>query len=292
VTYDIAAEKLILWIPYTPPATILWFGNTPSPEDCHGKSDIHDVKYISDLPKYLGKRLPIVKKLYCLRPSQLPKNVDGFDQLKRHLHIDTASLQPAMDAARVIKTDYEIDMIRKANAISSAAHAAVAKDISEFTNECGIEAAFVGICVARNAHVQSYPVIAGSGPNASTLHYEDNNQPLKGRELVILDAGAEWNCYASDITRTLPLSSDRKFTREAQAIYDLVFRMQSECIKRVSPGAVFRNLQLHAMKIAVEGLLELGILHGGSVDEIFKNGTGAAFFPHGLGHHVGLDVHE
>ncbi|KAI1820986.1 peptidase M24, structural domain-containing protein [Xylaria intraflava] len=289
VTYDIEVDKLTLWIPYTPPATILWFGNTPSPDDCLARSDVHDVQYINLLPEYLNSRLSKVKTLYVLRPSQLPKYQE-FNTLKPRLHIDTAKLQSVMDEARAIKSDYEIEMIRKANAVSSEAHRQVARSIHSFTNECQIEAAFLSSCTSQNAHSQAYPIIAGSGPNASTLHYDANNEPLAGRQLVVLDAGAEWDCYASDVTRTLPIGPT--FSPEARAIYDLVHQMQDECIRRIRPGVEFRDLQLHATLVAVKGLLRLGILHNGTADEIFKNGTGSAFFPHGLGHHVGLDVHD
>ncbi|KAI1479009.1 metallopeptidase family M24-domain-containing protein [Daldinia eschscholtzii] len=291
VTYDIAADKLTLWIPFTPPATILWFGKTPTLEECLARSDVHDVKYIGELPAYLSARLTTIKSLYALRSAQLPK-FDGFEQLRSSLKIDVTSLQPAMDEARVIKSDYEVAMIRRANEISSAAHRKVALQLGSMKNECEIEATFSAACKAANAKAQAYPVIAGSGSNASTLHYEANNESLAGRQLVVLDAGTEWSCYASDITRTLPLGPRYRFNLEARAIYELVHKMQDECIQRIKPGVIFRDLQLHATFIAVQGLLELGILHNGTAEEIFKNGTGAAFFPHGLGHHVGLDVHD
>lgn len=291
VTYDIAADKLTLWVPFTPPATILWFGNTPSPEDCLARSDVHDVKYVGELAGYLTSRLTTVKALYALRPSQLPK-FDGFEQLRSSIKIDVSSLQPAMDEARLIKSEYEIAMIRRANDISSAAHRKVATKLNSFKNECEVEAAFIAACTAANAKTQAYPVIAGSGPNASTLHYGANNEPLVGRQIVVLDAGAEWSCYASEISRSLPVGPRSKFTAEARAVYELVHKMQNECIERIRPGVVFRDLQLHATLVAVKGLLELGVLRGGTAEEIFQNGTGAAFFPHGLGHHVGLDVHD
>ncbi|KAI0117559.1 hypothetical protein F4776DRAFT_656176 [Hypoxylon sp. NC0597] len=291
VTYDIAADKLTLWVPFTPPATILWFGNTPSPEDCLARSDVHDVKYVGELAGYLTSRLTTVKALYALRPSQLPK-FDGFEQLRSSIKIDVSSLQPAMDEARLIKSEYEIAMIRRANDISSAAHRKVATKLNSFKNECEVEAAFIAACTAANAKTQAYPVIAGSGPNASTLHYGANNESLVGRQIVVLDAGAEWSCYASEISRSLPVGPRSKFTAEARAVYELVHKMQNECIERIRPGVVFRDLQLHATLVAVKGLLELGVLRGGTAEEIFQNGTGAAFFPHGLGHHVGLDVHE
>ncbi|KAI0841685.1 metallopeptidase family M24-domain-containing protein [Hypoxylon sp. FL0890] len=291
VTYDIAADKLTLWVPFTPPATVLWFGNTPSPEDCLARSDVHDVKYVGELAAYLTSRLTTVKSLYALRPSQLPR-FDGFEQLRSSIKIDVSSLQPAMDEARLIKSEYEVAMIRRANEISSAAHRKVATKVNSFKNECEVEAAFVAACTATNAKAQAYPVIAGSGPNASTLHYGANNEPLAGRQIVVLDAGAEWACYASEVSRSLPFGPRSKFTAEARAIYELVHKMQDECIQQIRPGVVFRDLQLHATLVAVKGLLELGVLRGGTAEEIFENGTGAAFFPHGVGHHVGLDVHE
>lgn len=195
-----------------------------------------------------------------------------------------------MNAARVIKTSYEIAAIRRANAVSSAAHRSVLTRLKRMSNEREIEALFRGYCLAVGAKKQAYALIAGSGPNAATLHYDSNNEPLAGRQFVVLDAGAEWNCYASDITRTLPIGG--KFTTEGKAIYSIVEKMQETCISAVRPGLPYFRLQVHAMMVAVTELLKLGILKGGSAAEILARGTGAAFFPHGLGHHVGLEVHD
>jgi Xaa-Pro aminopeptidase len=262
VTYDIEEDKLTLWIPYTPPATILWFGKTPSVEECLARYEVHEVRYVDILMEYLSSRLAKVETLYVLRESQLPEingpGLDlGPDSLKLRLSVDTEQLQPAMDEARLIKTDYEIAMIRKANAVSSEAHRQVAKRMHAMTNECQLKAAFLGSCTAQNAHNQAYPIIAGSGTNASTLHYDANDEPLEGRQLVVLDAGAEWNCYASDITRTLPVGGS--FSPQARAIYDIVHQMQEECIERIRPGVPFRDLHLHACYVAVKGLLKLGM---------------------------------
>ena len=280
-TYDIEADKLTLWIPYTSPATILWFGKTPSPEDCLARSDVHDVQYVNKLAEYLGARLGkkegkekgrgegrVGKTLFVLRANQMPKFADFDEKIKPHIVVDTTALRPVIDGLRVIKTEYEIDMIRKANQISSRAHREVATGMYGLGNECEIEALFVRACTERNARVMAYPVIVGSGTNASTLHYDANNEDLEGRQLVVLDAGAEWECYASDVTRTLPIGGygggnksggGSGFSKEARAIYDLVHRMQEECIQRIRPGVVFRDLQLHATLVAVKGLLRLGM---------------------------------
>lgn len=289
VTYDIGADNLILWVPYTPPQTILWTGTTPSPADCLEQSDLDNVKYIAELPKYLVPTLALVESLYVLRDSLLP-DFKSFGTLKPHITVDSTSLRSAMDEARVIKTDYEIAMIRRACDISSAAHRAVCRQLVNLRNECEIEALFQAACTARNAHVQSYPIIAGSGKNAACLHYDANNEPLAGRQTVVLDAGAEWEVYTSDITRTLPIGG--RFTAEGSAVYNVVARMQEQCIERIRPGTAFYKLALHAHRVATEGLLALGILHGGTAADILRSGTSSAFFPHGLGHHIGLEVHD
>lgn len=268
-----------------------------------------EVKYVSGLTRFLhsslapGGALCPGNTLYVLHPNQTP----NMDNLKGVVRVDTVSLKPAMDAARVIKSDYEIGMIKRANAISvctsrweatraslilcqSAAHKAVMTRLLRLSNEREIEAIFRGVCRAHGAKHQAYPVIAGSGTNASTLHYDANDQDLEGRQLVCLDAGIEWKCYASDITRTLPLSGT--FSPEAATIYDIVDRMQTECFARVRPGITYSSLHVRACMVAVNELLRIGVLQGGSADDILGRGTIAAFFPHGLGHHVGLEVHD
>lgn len=194
-----------------------------------------------------------------------------------------------MGRARVVKTDYEVAMIRRANDVSSAAHRSVAERLLRLDSERHVEALFRAACHVRGTRSQAYEVIAGAGANASTLHYVDNDAPLAGRQLLLLDAGCEWNCYASDVTRTMPLSGS--FSPRAAAVHAIVQRMQDECIARVRPGAAYYRLHLHAASVARAGLLRLGILRG-DADEIARAGTVAAFFPHGLGHHVGLEVHD
>ncbi|KAK3692368.1 peptidase M24, structural domain-containing protein [Podospora appendiculata] len=286
ITYDIARDHLILWIPYTDPKTVLWYGSTPSIEACKAASHVDDVRYSTGLERFLYVALSPGITLYVLEPNQKPK----IGTTKGVVHIDTSKLRLAIDAARVVKTDYEVAMIRRANAISSAAHKSVLARIKRLTNEREIEAIFQGFCTAQGAKHVAYPIIAGSGANASTLHYDDNNATLDPQNVVVLDAGAEWHCYASDVTRTFPASG--RFTPEAAAIYAVVERMQTECVERIRPGTVFHTLQQHACIVAVTELLRLGILHNGSVYDICSKGTVSAFFPHGLGHHVGLEVHD
>ena len=210
-----------------------------------------------------------------------------------NLHIspfEDSKLIPAMDASRVIKTPYELKMIRKANAISALGHTNVLRGIKYISNEAEIEAIFTATCIAEQAKQQSYGVIAASGENASILHYMANNDSLKGRQLVCLDAGCDWQCYASDVTRTFPINGE--YSKEAQEIYDIVEKMQESCIDMIQPGVNFREIHMHAHVVAALGLIDLGILHNGSFEEIYKSGVTVAFFLHGLGHFMGLEVHD
>ncbi|KAG5942813.1 hypothetical protein E4U53_007157 [Claviceps sorghi] len=288
VTYEIGHDKLTLWIPYVEPRQILWFGTKPSAAECQRRFDVDEVRYTTQLGKFLRNYAanPASPTTYILHPDQAP---DLGSRGGSKLRLDDALLRPAMDRARVIKTGYEVAMIRRANDISSAAHRRVAESITRLTNEREVEAIIHAVCIANGARSQAYPVIAGAGSNGATLHYGSNDAPLENKQCLVLDAGCEWNCYASDITRTLPISGS--WSPKAAAIHAIVQRMQDECIRQVRPGTVWRDLHLLAAEIGMDGLLALGILKGPR-DEVARAGTMAAFFPHGLGHHVGLDVHD
>ncbi|GAB1320475.1 hypothetical protein MFIFM68171_10685 [Madurella fahalii] len=288
VTYDLKHNRLILWIPVTDARSILWYGSTPTIEELKAVTDVDNVCYSTHLWRYLSVTIEQRSTVYVLHPEQAPKFQSYVGPIV--YRIDSTRLRPAIENARVIKTDYEIAMIRRANAVSSAAHKLILMRLHKLSNERDIDAIFRGFCLAQGSKHQAYPVIAASGRAASTLHYIGNDQPLAGRQLVVLDAGTEWNCYASDITRTFPITG--RFSPEAAAVYAVVDRMQRECIARVRPGVPFYALHLHACILAVGGLMKLGILRGGTPSEIFRQGTVAAFFPHGLGHHVGLEVHD
>ncbi|OHE93798.1 metallopeptidase family M24 [Colletotrichum orchidophilum] len=288
VTYELASDRLILWIPYVEPRQVLWFGSTPGIAECLRRFDVDDVRYTTQLNKFLYRHLSPGSTLYVLHADQVPLHGD-FYQAAADVRIDLTSLQTAADQARVVKTEYEVAMIRKAAAVSAAAHRRVAERMLKLGNESEIEAIFQAWCTTAGAREQAYAIIAGSGKNASTLHYDANDEPLEGRELVVFDAGCEWQCYASDITRTLPIAG--RFSAEAQAVYDVVARMQDECIDLIRPGTLFFDLHVHASRVAQEGLFKLGVLRGDPT-EVWDAGTVAAFFPHGLGHHVGLEVHD
>ena len=202
---------------------------------------------------------------------------------------ELSGLKEAIEECRVVKDEYEIALIRKANEVSAIAHTAVLKAVKRAKNERELEAVFLERCIANGSREQAYHGIVASGTNAATLHYQKNDEELNGRLNLLLDAGGEWRCYASDITRTFPINGS--FSKESREIYDIVLRMQKECTEMLKEGVLWDDVHARAHEIAIEGLLNLGILSGGK-KEIFEKRTSVAFFPHGLGHYLGMDTHD
>lgn len=289
LTYDLRRDTLTLFIPRIDPKRVIWNGRGSNPVEALARYDIHAAYFIDQLPTYLKTWADHPRnqgaKIYALHPSQIPSSP------VRVSCMDTTALMPAMDMCRMIKDDHEIQLIRKANDISSQAHRGVLANILKFKNEAQVEGLFVDMCISKQAKEQAYDPIAASGPNAGTLHYDANNEDFEDRQLMCLDAGCEYELYASDITRTFPLAPSWP-TQEAENIYKLVERMQEACIERLAPGVRYLDLHIRAHQIAIDGLLQLGIFHNGTREEIYKAGTSRAFFPHGLGHHIGLEVHD
>ncbi|KAH9872322.1 hypothetical protein IAQ61_005157 [Plenodomus lingam] len=288
-TADVRCNTLTLFIPRIDPKRVIWNGRGSNPVEALARYDIHAAYFIDQLPTYLKTWADHPRnqgaKIYALHPSQIPSSP------VRVSCMDTTALMPAMDMCRMIKDDHEIQLIRKANDISSQAHRGVLANILKFKNEAQVEGLFVDMCISMQAKEQAYDPIAASGPNAGTLHYDANNEDFEDRQLMCLDAGCEYELYASDITRTFPLAPSWP-TQEAENIYKLVERMQEACIERLAPGVRYLDLHIRAHQIAIDGLLQLGIFHNGTREEIYKAGTSRAFFPHGLGHHIGLEVHD
>ncbi|KAJ6031889.1 hypothetical protein N7540_002621 [Penicillium herquei] len=288
VTYDISLDRLTLFVPDFDLHRAIWMGPTLDRDNAQDRYDVDRVLYKSslrpELEAWLSTRVQN-SLLYMAHESELPEG------LPTELPLDSIQLMPAMNAARGVKDEYEIRMIREANRVSTLAHRKVLEGIQKMTNESQIEGIFLNTCISNGARNQSYGIIAASGPNAAVLHYGKNNESLAGKPLVCLDAGAEWNCYSSDVTRTFPLKGEWP-SKYVSDIYKLVERMQEECIKGIRVGVRFLSLHNLAHDIAIEGLMKLGVLKGGSHAEIRASGVNKTFFPHGLGHHVGLEVHD
>ncbi|KAM0428510.1 hypothetical protein ACHAPT_006870 [Fusarium lateritium] len=282
--YDIVSSKSTLFIPPVDPEEVVWCGLPLSPQEALEKYDVDEVKFSNDLDNVLSHFSASQNSTVYTIAEKVSSNIKlGFN------NVDSSVLKPVIDQCRVIKDEYEVAMIRKANRISSLGHEAIMKQASMADNEMQLEATFLGHCVAHGAKKMAYPPIVAAGRAAAILHYEANDRPLQGKQNLLVDAGAEWINYASDITRTIPLSGT--FTKESRETYDIVYKMQMECIAMIKAGVMWEAVHLLAHEIAVEGLLQLDILKGTKAD-ILSAQTSLAFFPHGLGHFLGLDTHD
>ncbi|KAK7740444.1 hypothetical protein SLS53_005285 [Cytospora paraplurivora] len=284
-TYDIGSGRSTLFIPPIDPESVIWSGLPLSTSEALEHYDVDDVRYTTDVNPTLTHLAKHNSKTVYAIPGQVSDHITFLEFDTKDLSI----LKEAIQYSRAVKSEYEIALIQKASDISSAAHKAVMQKVRHAANETELEAVLLQECVRRGAKHQAYGTIVASGRAASTLHYVPNDQPLEGKLNVLLDAGCEVDCYASDITRTFPING--KFTPESRAIYDIVLRMQLESIASLKEGVSWDDVHANAHRIAIDGLLELGILKGDK-EEIFQSRTSVAFFPHGLGHYMGMDTHD
>ncbi|KAK1053515.1 hypothetical protein LTS16_001273 [Friedmanniomyces endolithicus] len=306
LTYDIGEDVLVLWLPAIDEKKVVWLGRGSTVEEAREKYDVDEARYITSkhglargvveceavLEGYVGQYLSGDEgRVYTLLNE--PRN--GWMKQYMVQAQDTGPiLQHALNTSRIFKDPHEIALIRQANTITAAAHHAVLSNLHRFTNEAQVEAEYTSVCIARHAKIQAYSPIAGSGPNASILHYTANDADFGDAQLMVLDAGCEVDCYASDVTRSFPLNRSQPGhwpSGEAESVYKLVESVQEACIAEMKPGKSFVEISRLAFGMTLDGLLELGILRG-EREAIKKVGTHFAFFPHGLGHHLGLEVHD
>ncbi|MBY0378712.1 MAG: aminopeptidase P N-terminal domain-containing protein [Gammaproteobacteria bacterium] len=198
-------------------------------------------------------------------------------------------VQSMIDEMRVIKSDYEIELMRTAAQTSVKAHHAVMKFSKPGLHEYQIEAHFSYHCALDNCRRQAYSPIVASGSNACTLHYKNNTDVLREGDLLLIDAGCEYDNYASDITRTFPVNG--RFSAPQKQIYELVLAAQLAGIAAVKPGAAWNVVQRVMLQILTKGLVELGLLKG-DVNTLIEEKAFLQFYMHGSGHFLGLDVHD
>lgn len=192
-----------------------------------------------------------------------------------------SSLQEHLADLRVIKDEIEIDNIKNAIQISKEAHILAMKNVKNYQFEYHLASDFAKTFAFNNVQ-DAYPPIVASGGNATTLHYIENNSKLKNSDLVLIDAGCEYNYYASDITRTFPVNG--KFSKPQSQIYQLVLDAQTQAIASIKVGDKIDAPNKIAKQVIKEGLLKLGILQ--------KNHKVEKYFMHSTSHYLGLDVHD
>lgn len=199
------------------------------------------------------------------------------------------ALEHLLHDMRLYKSAAEIKVMARAGQISAEAHCLAMKRARRGGYEYNLEAELIHTFMAHGARSTAYPSIVGGGANACVLHYIENAAPLNEGDLVLIDAGCELECYASDITRTFPVSG--KFSAEQKALYEVVLAAQYAAIAAVRPGNHWNHPHEAALNVLTQGLIDLGLL-AGSLDEALAAEAYKPFFMHRTGHWLGLDVHD
>ncbi|HIK12308.1 MAG TPA: aminopeptidase P N-terminal domain-containing protein [Oscillatoriaceae cyanobacterium M33_DOE_052] len=190
---------------------------------------------------------------------------------------------------RMVKSPAELDQMRQAAAISVAAHNHAREFARPGRYEYEIQAEMEYIFRQHGALGPAYPSIIASGANSCILHYVENNRQLQENDLLLIDAGCTCEYYNADITRTFPISG--KFTPEQKTIYEIVLAAQEAALSDIQPGKPYGQIHETAVRVIVEGLMEIGLL-AGDIEEIIKEEKYKPFYMHRTGHWLGLDVHD
>ena len=192
-------------------------------------------------------------------------------------------------AMRVLKDAEELALMRRAAEISNAAHRRAMARTRPGWFEYQVEAELAHEFLRCGAQAVAYPPIVASGPNACVLHYRDNNRQTQASDLLLIDAGCEYQGYASDITRTFPVGG--KFSGAQKAVYELVLAAQLACIEAIRPGQPFHDYHHVAERVLAQGLIDMKLCEG-ALDAVLESGAYKQFYMHRAGHWLGLDVHD
>ena len=190
---------------------------------------------------------------------------------------------------RLYKSAAEVKVMREAAAISARAHVRAMQACRAGLHEFSLEAELDYEFRKGGAKMPAYGSIVAAGRNGCILHYQENDAPLKDGDLVLIDAGCEIDCYASDITRTFPVSG--VFSAEQKAIYELVLKSQEAAFAEIAPGKHWNQAHEATVRVITEGLVELGLLDG-EVEQLIESEAHRAFYMHRAGHWLGMDVHD
>lgn len=190
---------------------------------------------------------------------------------------------------RLMKTEYDVSVMRKACAISAKAHVEAMKYTRPGVNERQVQGVLVGSFYMQGAQREGYNTIVASGANATTLHYIFNDQPCRDGDLLLIDAGAECDYYTGDITRTFPVNG--RFTEVQKRVYEMVLTIQKDLIKAVKPGLVLRSLQERTVEALTDAMIELKLLKGPR-QQMIETLAYKKYYPHGVSHWLGMDVHD
>ena len=206
-----------------------------------------------------------------------------------HTPSEFVALDHQLHDMRLYKSAAEVKVMRKAAKISAKAHIKAMQFCKPGVFEYQLEAELLHTFMHEGARFPAYTSIVGGGKNGCILHYVENSEALKNGDLVLIDAGAELECYASDISRTFPVNG--KYSKEQRALYDIVLAAQLAAIEQVKPGNHWNDPHEAAIRVITQGLIDVGILKG-KLETNLKKETYKDFYMHRTGHWLGMDVHD
>ena len=280
---DLKKEEYHLFVPERDAQYAVWHGYVKTKEQYQEEYRPDHLHYQNDILTVLNELKP--ETVYCIDDEQ----AEFVEDLDRDFKVETEALVDALTYCRVLKTDWELDQMREACRINDLAYLEVMKSIKPGMYEYEMKAIFNKVQIENGLLQDAYNGIFASGVNASILHYVVNNSKIKDGDLFLMDSGFECNGYAADYTRTFPANG--KYTDTQKGIYNSVLAGMDKVLEEIKPGVKMEDLHLLAARTMMEGLKDMGIIKG-NIDDIMNENIFALFFPHGLGHFLGLDTHD
>lgn len=221
--------------------------------------------------------------------DQLQQWLTNLKSQRRQSPTQWTQLDLTLHELRLTKTEHEIGIMQRAADISVAAHEHVMRFCQPGMTEQRLESELLHEFSSRGARHAAYPCIVASGSNACIMHYIENSRTIEDGDLILIDAGCEIDCYASDITRTFPSSG--RFSSHQRELYEVVFEAQRQAIEVIKPGATFIEPHNVARRVLTEGLIDLKILNA-SLDQALEENLAQPFLVHRCSHWLGMDVHD
>ena len=276
----------------------IWDGFRYGPDaarEIFGFDEAHPIAELDKALPELAADQPAMYTPIGLFPAWDRKITDTLNEVRNRVRTGVSApeeivdVRAALDVLRLVKDEHELKLMRRAAEISAAAHRRAMDRTRVGWYEYQVEAELVHEFLRSGAQAVAYPSIVAGGPNACVLHYRDNNRQLQDGELLLIDAGCEYQSYASDVTRTFPVNG--KFTGPQKAVYELVLAAQQACIDAVKPGVEFHDYHKVAERVLAQGYLDLGLCQG-TLDAVLESGSFKQFYMHRAGHWLGMDVHD
>jgi Xaa-Pro aminopeptidase len=292
-----AAAEYVLFCRDKNPVAEAWDGKRAGPEGAVAAFGADDAFPIGDIDDILPGLIEQAERVYYTmgtHPEFDLKVIGWVNELRagakhgRHTPLEFVALDHQLHDMRLYKSPAELELMRRAATITAGAHQRAMRATRPGMFEYELEAELVHE-FRRHGGTQAYQSIVGGGANACVLHYRDNRAPLQAGDLVLVDAGCEYEHYAADLTRTWPVSG--RYTPAQRAVYQVVLDAQYAAIDAARPGRHWNEVHEAALAVLTRGLVSLGLLTG-AVDALLASQAYKPFYMHRTGHWLGIDVHD